>query len=257
MRNIPLFNDLTWKYIKTLKDFGSRNISLALVLMVITSLTEGIGLLLLVPLLQLVGLDVQQGSLGQIADIIASAFIYLGIEPTLASVLLIFVLIISLNAYLMKLQTTQTAKIEYQFAASLRKGLFKYITGSDWLFFTQNRSSDFAHSLTYEIERITLGTGLFLSMIASLFILAVYLIFALQLSGLITALIFLVGIVLLLLLKRRTESSASKGEDLSTTSKDMYSASLQHLDGMKTVKSFNMEDKNVEEFSKVADRGIQ
>lgn len=251
--DIQIFNDILWKYIITLKEFKSKRITLALALMVFTSLTEGISLLLLVPLLQLVGLNVQQGSLGQIADYISSFFDYVGITPTLAVVLLIYVLIISLNAVIIRFQTTETSKIQYEFAASLRKRLFKRITDSNWIFFTRNRSSDFAHALTNEIERISIGTGQYLILISSLLILIVYLIFALKISGLITGLVFLVGIILLLFLRKRTQSSGSSGEKLSTVTKDLYSSAIQHLDGMKTVKSFNMEDKNVQEFSNVAD----
>lgn len=251
--NTQIYNSILWRYITALKGFKSKNILFAIALMVFTSLTEGISLLLLVPLLQLVGLNVQQGSLSQIADYIASFFNFMGITPTLAIVLLIYVLIISLNAFLYRIQTIETSKIQYEFAAHLRKRLFKKITDSNWMFFTKTRSSDFAHALTNEIERISIGTGQFLTLISSLFILVVYLIFALKISGLITGLIFLVGIILLLFLRKRTQSSGSRGEKLSTVTKDMYSSAIQHLDGMKTVKSFNMENRNVQEFSNVAD----
>ena len=241
------------KFIITLLSFRLKNTSLALALMIFISLTEGIGILLLVPLLQLVGLDVQQGALGQIAGYIFLFFSYVGIKPTLGIVLVIYVIIISANAFLYKLQTLKSSEIQYEFAAHLRKRLFNAVTRSNWLFFKQKRSSDFAHALTYEIERIGVGTNQFLSLIASVFVLAVYLIFALELSGLITGLIFLVGIVLLLSLKKRTSSAQKSGEALSDTSKNMYSSAIQHLDGMKTIKSFNMEEKNIETFQNVAD----
>ncbi|MCZ3367526.1 ABC transporter ATP-binding protein [Methanobacterium veterum] len=247
-------NNYIWKYITDLTRLMPEKSVFVLVLMVIVSLTEGIGLLLLVPLLQLVGLDVQQGALGQIAGYVSLFFSYIGIKPTLGIVLVIYVIIISLNALFYKVQTLKSSEIQYEFAAYLRKRLFNSVTGSNWLFFTQKRSSDFAHALTYEIERIGVGTNQFLSLIASIFVLAVYLIFALELSGLITGLIFLVGIILLLLLKRRTSSAQRSGEALSDTSKNMYSSTIQHLDGMKTIKSFNMEEKNIETFGNVADR---
>lgn len=241
------------KFITTLISFKSKSMAIAVSLMVIVSLTEGIGLLLLVPLLQLVGLDVQQGALGQIAGYISLFFSYIMIKPTLGIVLVIYVIIISVNAFFYRLQTTKSSEIQYEFAAYLRKRLFNAVTRSNWLFFKQKRSSDFAHALTYEIERIGVGTNQFLSLIASVFVLAVYLVFALELSGLITGLIFLVGIVLLLLLKKRTSSAQRSGEALSNTSKNMYSSAIQHLNGMKTIKSFNMEEKNIETFQNVAD----
>ena len=110
-------------YFELLTRFNPGKFGLTVSLMVFISLTEGIGLLLLVPLLQLVGLDVQQGALGQIATGVASFFAYLNITPTLSVVLLIYVLIISLNAVLVRIQTTQSSQIQYGFAAYLRKQL--------------------------------------------------------------------------------------------------------------------------------------
>ncbi len=241
------------EYIKALLGFRSRSIALTLALMVIISLTEGIGLLLLVPLLQLVGLDVQQGALGQIAGFIGYIFTYMGIKPTLGIVLIIYVAIIGLNALFHKLQTLKAAEIQYEFAAHLRKDLFNAITSSSWSFFTGKKSSDFAHALTYEIERITTGTGFFISLVASLIVLSVYIIFALKISGLITGLIFLTGIALLLLLKKRTQKAGESGEELSKTSKDIYSSTLKQIEGMKTIKSFGMEEENIEMFSHNSD----
>lgn len=240
-------------YFELLIRFNPGKFGFTLSLMVLISLTEGVGLLLLVPLLQLVGLDVQQGALGEIAGNIGDVFNYFNIEPTLGIVLIIYVLIITLNAFLVRLEATKSSEIQYEFAALLRKNLFKAITQSKWLFFSKKRSSDLAHALTNEIERISLGTGQVLTLIASIFVLVVYILFALELSGIITGLVFLVGIILLLLLRKKTSSSHSTGEDLSSSSKNLYSSTLQHLDGMKTIKSFNIEEKNVESFSNLAD----
>ena len=248
-----LADNYIWKYITILTRLMPEKTVLTLVLMVFISLTEGISLLLLVPLLQLVGLDVQQGTLGQIAGFVSSFFTYLGITPTLATVLLIFIDIISLNAFLYRLQTIKSSEIEYDFAAYLRKKLFTSITNSNWLFFSKKRSSDFAHALTYEIERVSVGTSQFLLLIVSAVVLAVYILFALELSGLITGFVFVVGIVMLLVLKRRINTAQSVGEELTDTTKNMYSSTIQYLNGMKTIKSFNMEEKNIEMFQNIAD----
>jgi ATP-binding cassette subfamily C protein len=246
-------NSYIWKYVTNLTRLMPKKVITTLALMIFISLTEGIGLLLLVPLLQIVGLDVQQGTLGQIAGVISSFFIYFGIKPTLPTVLLIFIAVISLNAFLYKLQTIKSSEIEYDFAAHLRKRLFAAITNSTWIFFSKRRSSDFAHALTYEIERISVGTGQFLFLIVSAAVLIVYILFALELSGLITGLVFVVGIALLLLLKRKINASHSRGEELTDTTKNMYSSAIQHLNGMKTIKSSSMEEKNIEKFQNIAD----
>ncbi|MCE7698055.1 MAG: ABC transporter ATP-binding protein/permease, partial [Methanobacterium paludis] len=244
----------TWMYMSTLKRVMSRKVVLAISLMVFISLTEAVGLLLLLPLMQLVGLDVGQGSLGQIAGLTAYFFSFIGLKPTLVMVLVIYVAVISLNAILRRWQTIKSFAIEYEFAAHLRKHLYKSITNTNWLFFIKMRASDFAHALTYEIERVSNGTYQFLTMISSIMVLSVYLIFTLKVYGLLTILILFVGVVLILILKKKASSSRSSGEELSYTSKDMYSSIIQHMDGMKTIKSFGMQKSNIGEFSKITDQ---
>ena len=57
-------------YLTTLFRVMSWKVALIIALMGCLSLTEGIGVLLLVPLLQLVGLDVRQGGMSQLAEFV-------------------------------------------------------------------------------------------------------------------------------------------------------------------------------------------
>ena len=240
---------LLGQYTKNLTQLMPKKVILALFLMVGISLIEGVSLLLLIPLLQLVGLDVGQGSLGQIAVIVSAFFATLGLQLNLLMVLVIYVAVISFSAILNRLQTLKTSDIEFQFAAHLRKQLYMAITNSNWLFFSKMKSSNLAHALTNEIERISVGTGQFLSLLASIMILIVYIIFALKLAGILTGIIFIVGVGILLLLRRMVSKSQSSGEEITTTTQDLYSSIMQHLDGMKTIKSFGMQEENIRVFS--------
>lgn len=246
-------NSLLGNYTRNLTQLMPRKIALALTLMVLLSLNEAVSLLILIPLLGLVGLDVGQGSLGQIAGYVSVFFSYLGLQPTLVMVLVIYVLVISLSAMLTRYQSIKSSEIQYEFAAHLRKRLYNAITSSSWLFFSRVKSSYFAHALTNEIDRISTGTGQFLTFIAGIMILVVYIVFALELAGVITGVIFAVGVAILLILRRRASRSGSSGEQITTTTRELYYSIMQHLDGMKTIKSFRMEKENIKVFSKQAD----
>ena len=87
---------LFWSYISNFVGLMPGRITLTLSLMVFISLTEGVSLLLLVPLLQLVGLNVDTGSLGQIAEFVSSIFNYLHIKPTLIVVIIIIYITITM-----------------------------------------------------------------------------------------------------------------------------------------------------------------
>lgn len=244
---------LLGQYTGSLLELMPRKVAITLLLMVLISLNEAVSLLILIPLLQLVGLDLGQGSLDQITGIISSLFLYFGVTPTLPLVLIIYVLVVSLSALLLRWQTIKSHQIQYLYSSHLRKELYGSITHSNWLFFARSKSSDFAHALTNEIERISTGTYQFLLLIASIMILIVYVIFALELAGVLTGFIFLVGVVILLLLRRKVRRSGTRGEEITTTTRDLYSSIIQHLDGMKTIKSFGLEEKNTEIFSKQSD----
>jgi ATP-binding cassette subfamily C protein len=206
-------------------------------------------LLLLVPLLELVGLNVGQGSLGVISAYVFAFFLTVHLKPTLFIILLVYVLVMSFMAILHRLQTIKSSQIQFEFAAHLRKRLYRAITNSDWLFFTRMKSSSFAHALTNEVERVSVGTGQFLNLLAGLMVLVVYIIFALELAGVTTGLIFIAGVIILLLLRRRVRRSISSGENITDTTRDIYNSIMQHLDGMKTIKSFGMQDENIKVFS--------
>ena len=101
-----LMNRVLWSCLSTLVRIASWKAALALALMVGLSLTEGVGIVMLVPLLYLVGLDVQQGALGQITQFLSSMFAAVNLQPTLVAVLGVYILITSLYGLLARWQAT-------------------------------------------------------------------------------------------------------------------------------------------------------
>jgi len=242
-------NSLFGIYTADLTGSMPKKVIISIVLMVTISLFQGISLILLIPLLQLVGLNVSDGSIGQISLAISQFFEIIKIQPTLPIVLSLYVIVISSIAALNRIQMIQTSFIEYQFSALLRKRLYCAITKSNWLYFSKNKSANFTHALTNEIERINIGTDQFLILLASIMILIVYIIFALKIAGIITGVIFVLGIMVLMILRKRVLKSQETGEDITYATKDLYSSIIQHMDGMKTIKSFGMQDANIKFFS--------
>ena len=102
------------KFLYTLIHIMSWKVTLALGLMVCLGLTEGVSLLMLVPLLQLVGLDVQEGTLGRIAEFISSVFATLGMQPTLITVLGFYVLIIIIHSLLKRWENSVSLSFQHE-----------------------------------------------------------------------------------------------------------------------------------------------
>ncbi len=222
--------------------------------MVCLSLAEGVSLLMLIPLLQLVGLDVQQGSIGRLAEFISSTFSSIGIRPTLIAILCVYVFIVIIHSLLRRWETSASLTLEYEFVVRLRENLYRAIAGTNWLFFARNKVSDFTHALTIEMERIGAATYYMLSLLATGIVAIVYILFAVRLSAMMTGLVFLCGIGLMFSMKKKTKIAHETGEGLSEAMSGLYNAISEHLNGMKTAKSYGVEERHVESFKGLAEQ---
>ncbi len=102
-------------YLGALVEVASWKLVFVLLLTVCVTLTEGVGLLLLVPLLQVVGLDLGGGAVGRIGEYTASIFDTVGARPTLILVLGLYVLVISARAFAMSWQAVVSTAIADEF----------------------------------------------------------------------------------------------------------------------------------------------
>lgn len=242
------------KYLFTLINAMSWKVALTLGLMVCLGLTEGVSLLMLVPLLQLVGLDVQQGTLGQIAEFVSSMFATIRVQPTLITVLGLYVIIVVIHSLLRRWENSVSLSLQYEFVVRLRQRLYRAIANTNWLFFIRHRSSDFTHALTIEMERVGAATYYILNLLATAIVTVVYILFTLKLSAVTTGLVFLCGGALVLLLKGKIKIAHVTGEGLSEAMEGLYAAVSEHLSGMKIAKSYGVEDRHADIFGKLTEQ---
>ncbi len=225
-------------------------VALAVTLTVALALTEGVGLLLLLPLLQLVGFNTGQGTTGSITYYVASFFTLVGFPITLVSVLAVYVVIMSLYALLNRWQNNTSFTITYELESLLRQRLYNAIINTTWLFFSRQRASTFIHALTAEIERVGAGTQQVLQLAVSVMVVLVYLFIAWQLSAVVTGAVVVCGIILLLTLRRKVSLARAKGTALSADTRELFGAITEHLNGMKAIKSYGAQEQNAALFSK-------
>jgi hypothetical protein len=93
-------------YIHALFEVGRARIAGTVALMFLFSLSEGIGIALLLPILQLSGFDLgAQGAVGRYANAVASAFESAGLHPSLLLLLVLFAGLVGARALLGRWQT--------------------------------------------------------------------------------------------------------------------------------------------------------
>jgi ATP-binding cassette subfamily C protein len=256
-KSAPADSSTIRSYLSALFGVATWKLVFVLLLTVCVTLTESVGLLLLVPLLQVVGLDLGGGAVGRIGEYTTAIFDIVGARPTLVLVLGLYVLVISARAYATSWQAVVSTAIAHGFKVYLRQRLYRAIVNTDWLFFSRSRSSDFTHVLTTELDRVGRATRILLMLIAQVGVAAVYVVVALFLSPTVSILAFASAAGLMLLLRGKMQATRASMKEATRATKGLYAAANEQLSGTKTIKSYGAEERNVAIFSRFTERIAQ
>jgi ATP-binding cassette subfamily C protein len=212
------------------------------------ALTEGTGVLLLVPLLGSIGVAVHDGPTGGLAARIESVFAAAGVTPTLAVVLFVFLAVSIAHAGLYHAYLLLNPALEQQFGLALRKRLYVAITRANWAFLTRKRMSDLVHATTHEVDRAAAAAYQLFTFVTGLVVGGVYVAIAFRLSPVLTTVVGAGGLMMLWALRHRTRHSTDLGERHRAASSEQFHLVSESLSGLKVTRSFGAEERNVGRF---------
>jgi ATP-binding cassette, subfamily C, bacterial len=137
--------------------------------MLLQGLTAGIGLLFLLPLLRLLGLDAGNGIDARVAEGFFLVLDRLSLPMSLGSLLLYYVLIVVAIATLDFAVTIMTARLQQRYVCHLRNDLYRRLLRSRWQFIMRHKMSDFVHSLGSQVQSMGMAAQQMLSLLSRLF----------------------------------------------------------------------------------------
>ena len=217
---------------------------LALALTTAVGLTEGVSLLLLVPLLQLAGVGVE-GSLGALSVRLESTFRALHIAPTLGSVLVVYVALMILYATLVRARSMADTVAVQRYTLGLRERLYSAIAQARWLVVSRIRSSDVTYALTTAIDQVDNGANNVLFLIANAVVALVYALFAFRVSPAMTGIVLAASLVLLVVERARTRLGGKRGKQVTSSTAALFATASEQLGGLKTAKSYGHEERHL------------
>lgn len=226
-----------------------RHGTLAVVLVGVT-LTEGVGLLMLVPLLTSVGVSAGNSGAG---GFVPSLFRSVGLPLTVSNVLVVFVVITAAQATFLRWQSVVSAQLEQDIVIALRRRLYRAIAGVEWVFFARNRSSDFTHALTEEVDRAGSAAYYAVDLVAAGLIAAVYFAVAFRMSPSVTVLVAIFGAAIGIGMRQRLGIARIAGENLSATSRRLHASLTEHLASTKTALSYGAESRHDAEYEELSE----
>jgi ATP-binding cassette subfamily C protein len=230
-----------------LGEAGPRRAGLALGFLTLGTITEGISILMLVPILHMVGEDARSIALpvpGFLASL-AGEEIEIGLLPILA----LLVAIVFVQALFVRFKNIYMAELLYDVINRLRIDLFERIGQARWQYVAGIRGSELHHGLTADIDRVHNAAFRLLLLTQGLVLLAGYFVVSCLISPAIALLAFATGSAVLAVLQPIRRRAAAYGRLLTRNRQDQYRTVHEFLTGIKVAKSFNAEPRYVAELA--------
>ncbi|MBU6952775.1 ABC transporter ATP-binding protein [Hahella sp. HN01] len=217
---------MSWRYDK-------RGIALLTTLLFALALVKGIGLLALIPLLTLAGVDAGYE--------LGSQWSWLGSKLELNEALIIFIVIIAIHSTLKYFQQTLAARLQTELTVSLRERLTAKILAFSWLRFIQYRASHLAQLLNHEVDRASQISLLLIQLASLSCVLGVYSMVSYLTSPSLTLVALASGAGIYGGARCLNRLSLRNGDEGKALRQAYFSAVSEYMQGMKVVKAFKQE----------------
>ncbi|PEQ00031.1 multidrug ABC transporter [Bacillus wiedmannii] len=208
--------------------------------MVLISLLEGIGIILLIPMISMTGII----NIGEETTFIAPVSRFLQDFPktaSLVSILGIYILIVLGQNLLQRNITLRDARTQQAFIRELRLETYSMILKAKWSFFLEKRKTNLINILTTELARVSYGVNLILQLLAAILFTFIQVGIAFLLSPQITIFVLVFGLLFLVASRVFIKKARILGGKTSELAKDYLSGITDHFNGIKDIKSNTLE----------------
>ncbi len=195
------------------------------ILTLLLGVTSGFSIVLLIPLLQLLSIGTGEEP-GGIALFIQNLADGAGITLTIGSILLVYMVLLTLSALVQYRKSILDARYQQTFIYSLRRRLFRKIIMTDWQLLNSRSKTNHLQVLTKEVPNLALYYYYYLRLLTTLIMTAAYTAYALMVSASFTLIIVAVGVLLFVFLRKFLFRAFHLGEGYVTS----YNRLLKYID---------------------------
>lgn len=226
-------------FIKRLHHYSGKILYINIIGMMVISMLEGIGIILVIPLVNLI----EFGGLSDLKiqflklDAIDKVLPYLNLPIMLG----IYTLLVILQSYIQRSLALRNLRIHMGFINHIRLAMYRSLLNANWDFFLLKRKTDLINSLTDELGRLSAGTAVFLQLATSLMFTIVQILIAFWISPIITIFVVLCGLFLGLSSRIFIKKSKAIGNQQTKITKDYIRGLSEDFNGIKEIKTNNLE----------------
>lgn len=223
--------------------FAPARLTLNFLLMLLQSLTSGIGLLFILPLLQLIGFGSGPGVGSGLAQTLGGFLHAIHVPLTLKSILICYVAIVSAIAFIQYVQSVLSVRILQGYTISLRDRLLRAILHAEWQFIMQRKTSQFIHTLTGQVQAVSFISQQMLQMTGQVLLVLMYTVLAFMLSPSMTLLALFFALSFLALLLPLHKWLLASGRTQLSGYQGIFQMISEQLACLKMIKSYSCEDR--------------
>ncbi|MEO8562077.1 MAG: ABC transporter ATP-binding protein/permease [bacterium] len=226
-----------------------RAVVTSVALIVLLAVTEGAGILLLVPLLALAGVTTGAALAGGVWMRLVDR-----LPHSLGPLLALYVAIVAARAALELAESVAALRVQVEVTRYLRERLYRALVRARWEIVAPLRGARLAHVLTTELDRVSLTTNQLLNGVLELLVAITYATAAVMVSPRL-AVVAAAGALALLLPARRQQRAARRdGDALMALGTELFAGATEEVATLKVAKSAGIAERVAARFSDRATR---
>ncbi len=225
--------------------FSPFRMIMTLLLMLCRSVSAGAGLLLILPLLQVIGLSKQ--TIPQAGTQITALFQTLHLPLTLFSVLLCYTVVLSLVALSVYAEQKISTALQQQHTHHVRHQLISALFKSNWDFISNQQSAHLLHGLTTQVQSVMVSSIQLLTLLNNATLLGVYTFLAFLLSWKMTLLATTTALLLLRTMRALHRLTSQSGAEHLDQNQALLQLLNEHLSALKMIKASGLEQRYIQE----------
>jgi ATP-binding cassette subfamily C protein len=225
--------------------------ALNVLLMIGLGTLEGVGVLMIIPLLYVTGIASGTESGGDFTTSLAAFIRNVGIELNLPIVLLLYISLNFVQSWLQRKQTLLNIGIMQDYSIYLTAKLFRVIAFAEWQLLINKTRAAIANTLINETIRVYSGINACLQLMVNTVVTAVQVSLAMLIAPSLTLWVLGGAAVIFLLMQSVLKEAHTIGYELSALSEKLFFNLTEHLNGIKEVKACGIEAEQVGTFVKL------
>ena len=210
---------------------------------ILVSLLGGIGIVMLIPLLN----QLEIGSGGYLPGFLLA----LSYGWRVAALLAAYVALVTVKALLSRRLSIRESEFIENTSLRLRDELYAAVSGASWESLTARKDTDTISLFTSQCGQVSAGISEVIHLLASLVSAGIQLGIALWMSAPVTLLVCLLGACMLAVFKPLRKKSRDYGDEMIRISREFYAELQNQLSSVKEVRAYGVEREHAETFGRI------